>query len=244
MKNIYGELISSLPDVKVSRVFVGAFDVAVTSVRCGFASALREPCGSGRCGGIPAAGKLEGMPVRKLAECVYSDNILEASVGMAAINSAVGFPAESDFSEINAVDVLKERAKGRTLAVIGNFPFAASLKKIAGKLMVFDRNPAEGVFPPEKEAELLGKADVAAISATTLINHSFGEVMSYLKPGAYKLLLGPSTPLTSILFEFGLDAVSGTFVPDVDVLLPYLGQGASYRQLKGKKMLTLFKGEK
>jgi len=148
MKNIYGELISSLPDVKVSRVFVGAFDVAVTSVRCGLASALREPCGSGRCGGIPAAGKLEGMPVRKLAECVYSDNILEASVGMAAINSAVGFPAESDFSEINAVDVLKERAKGRTLAVIGNFPFAASLKKIAGKLMVFDRTPGGGFSPP------------------------------------------------------------------------------------------------
>ena len=68
--------------------------------------------------------------------------------------------------------------------------------------------------------------------------------MSYLKPGAYKLLLGPSTPLTSILFEFGLDAVSGTFVSDKKVLLSYLMQGASYRQLKGKKMLTLFKEEK
>ncbi len=244
MEKLYKRLISSLPEIKVSKVFVGAFDVAVTTVRYGLASALREPCGSGRCRGITESGKLEGMDVKQLAEYIYSDNILEASVGMAAINSAVPFPAENRFIEVNAVDVLRAHAKGKTLAVIGNFPFAATLKKDVERLMVFDTNSAPGILPQEDEAELLCEADVAAISATTLTNHSFADVMSYLKPEAYKLILGPSTPLTDILFEFGLDAVSGTSVSEPAVLLQYLKQGANYRQLKGKKMLTLLKGER
>ena len=241
MGEIYKRLISSLPDAAVEDVFIGAFDVAVTSVRCGIASALRDPCGSGRSGGIPAAGKLEGLPVKQLAEYVYSDNLLEASLGMAAINSALPMLSPDDFCEINAEDVLRKKASGKIMAVIGNFSFAASFKKDVKKLMVFDNNPSPGVFPPEEEANLLGDADVAAITATTLINHSFNELMSYFKPDAYKLLLGPSAPLTDMLFEFGIDAVSGTLVDKPEVLVPYLKQGASYRQLKGKKMLTLFR---
>jgi hypothetical protein len=241
MEKIYKSMISSLPDVRVKDVFVGAFDVAVTSVRCGLASALRSPCGSGGCAGIPGAGKFEGLPVKQLAECVYSDNLLLASVGMAAINSALPLPGESDLREVNAVDVLRERSQGGTLAIIGNFPFSASLRKGVKKLFVFDFNPGPGVLPPADEPKFLPEADVAAISATTLINHSFEEVMSYLRPEAYKLILGPTAPLTDILFEFGLDATSGTFVDKPEILLPYLRQGASYRQLKGKKMLTLLK---
>jgi len=61
------------------------------------------------------------------------------------------------------------------------------------------------------------------------------------RPDAFRLLLGPSTPLSSVLFDAGIDALSGTRVDDPEVVLRSVGQGATFRQIKrggGLRLLT------
>ena len=46
------------------------------------------------------------------------------------------------------------------------------------------------------------------------------------------MLLGPTTPLTSVLFEHGIDVISGSIVTDHDTALLHIRQGANFRELK------------
>jgi uncharacterized protein (DUF4213/DUF364 family) len=52
------------------------------------------------------------------------------------------------------------------------------------------------------------------------------------------MLLGPSTPLSPILFDHGINIISGARVVDEAAVLRTVGQGASFRQVEGVKLLT------
>jgi hypothetical protein len=55
------------------------------------------------------------------------------------------------------------------------------------------------------------------------------------------MLLGPSTPLSPFLFDFGANIISGTRVVDENAVLRTVGQGAAFRQVEGVKLLTFIK---
>jgi len=44
-----------------------------------------------------------------------------------------------------------------------------------------------------------------------------------------------------VLFEWGVDALSGTRVADVGAVLSAVSQGASFRQIPGKRLLTMMR---
>jgi len=237
---VLGDLIETCGNDEVRDVFVGYFDTAVLSRRCGIATTMKVFCG-GRHERIRNAGKFKGMSANELAKFLLSEKILEASIGMAALNSAIPGIAEEKLTEVNASKILAERGRGKTVAVIGNFPFAGKLRKTAKRLFVFDTNPQEGVLPAKEEYRLLPEADVVAITGTSLLNHTFEKVMASIKKGAYKVMLGPSVPLSPVLFDYGIDAVSGTIVEDESLLLSYLRQAASFKELPGKRLVTVFR---
>ena len=83
---------------------------------------------------------------------------------------------------------------------------------------------------------------MVAITGTTLINHTFEELIGLCRPDAFVLVLGPTTPLSPVLFDYGADVISGTLVTDPETVLRYVSQGASFRQIKrskGVKLLTM-----
>ena len=53
------------------------------------------------------------------------------------------------------------------------------------------------------------------------------------------MLLGPSTPLTSVLFDYGVNVLSGVMVTDQDMVVNMISQGASFKQLRGVRLLTM-----
>jgi len=96
----------------------------------------------------------------------------------------------------------------------------------------------------EQAAQVLPQVDVVALTGTSLINHTFDDLIRFCRPDAFVLLLGPSAPLSPVLFEAGVDAVSGTWVTDPELVLRSVGQGATFRQIKragGLRLLTLVK---
>jgi uncharacterized protein (DUF4213/DUF364 family) len=52
-------------------------------------------------------------------------------------------------------------------------------------------------------------------------------------------VLGPSTPLSPLLFDYGVDAISGAVVVDIPAALAAISQGANFRQIPGKRLLTM-----
>jgi len=104
--NILDDLLASLPDedAPVRTVLVGVHWTVVCSRYCGLASTItgHKPHGHEK---VRDVGRLHLKSARELAEYARSDNPLEASLGVAAINSLLEVD-EQNTVEINAADVL------------------------------------------------------------------------------------------------------------------------------------------
>jgi uncharacterized protein (DUF4213/DUF364 family) len=175
---------------------------------------------------------------RILAEMVYSESAMEAAIGMAAVNSLLEVD-ESRCQEINAGDLIAEKGRGKKVAIIGHFPFVPELAKVAGELWVIERNPWEGDRAEAEAEKLIPLADVVGITGTAFTNHTIGPLLNMCKPGAYVVMLGDTAPLSPVLFDYGIDAICGTRVVEPDTVLSCVSQGATFRQVKGIKLLTM-----
>ena len=104
-----------------------------------------------------------------------------------------------------------------------------------------EKNPREGDLGEDAAARILPQADVVALTGTSLTNQTLPDLLALCRPEAFVILLGDSAPLSPILFDYGVDAVSGTRVADVDATLRCISQGANFRQIRGVRRLTLLK---
>ena len=83
------------------------------------------------------------------------------------------------------------------------------------------------------------KSDIVAISATTLINHTLEKLLSYCRKDAFKIMLGPTTPMSDVMFDHGIDVISGAKVIDAEMVLRCISEGATFRQVQGVKLLSM-----
>ena len=238
--SILDDLLLNLgPDAPVRSVLVGAHWTAVCSRHCGLASTLtgEKPHGHER---VREVGRLHLKTALELVELARSDNLLEASIGVAAINSLIEVEQEH-VSESNARDVLIEQGRGRVVALVGHFPFIPELRPLTKDLWVIERRPIEGEFPAEAAASLIPQADVIAITGTALINHSLEGLLALCRPSSFVTVVGPSTPLSPVLFGYGVAMLSGVWVVDEEAALRTISQGATFQQVEGVRLVVLSK---
>jgi uncharacterized protein len=216
--------------------------VSLAGVTCaGLASTLGNGGeGHARRAGAPVAraGKLLDLPVQDLAALARSDSSLEVSVGLATLNALL----EVDTSlclELNAADLLLERGAGRRVAVVGHFPFVSQLRAVAATLCVLELDPGPGDRPATEAPQWLPQADVIALTGSSLLNRTFGALIGLCRQDAFVVMLGATTPLSPIFFRYGVDAVSGTQVTDIKGARAAVSQGATYRQIPGRRQLTM-----
>jgi len=245
--SITDELLAALPgDASVQKVLVGAFWTAVVveragQRRCGLASTLRSD--DHHYGGhhpVRHAGRLTEYSALELAALIRSDSLTEASIGMATINALLEVDKAACL-EVNAEEVIRKLGAGRRVAVVGHFPFIPRLRSAVGQLWVLELRPGAEDLPARVASQIIPEADVVAITGTTLINRTFEGLMALCRSEAYVLLLGPSTPLSPVLFDRGVDLLSGTLVDDVEGVLRLVGQGATFRQIRhhGVRLVTM-----
>jgi uncharacterized protein (DUF4213/DUF364 family) len=232
-------------DAPVREAVVGAFWTAVVldfnPPRCGLASTLRPATHPGS-PPVPHAGRLLEHSGQQLAAWLRSSSALEASIGMAAFNALLQVD-EATCSEVNAEQVILERGTGRRVAIVGHFPFHERVRRAARESWVLELHQHPGDLPAERAAEILPQADVIALTGTSLINHTFDGLIRLCRPDAFVILLGGSAPLTPVLFERRVDAVAGTRVVDVSAAVRSVGQGATFPQIRGKRLLNMERGK-
>lgn len=236
--SIVNDLLQRLPeDAEVRSVLVGAHWTAVCSRHCGLASTViaDKPHGHAR---VREVGRLHLKTAHELAEYARSEDPLEASIGVAAINSLIEADPKCAV-ELNAADVLAEKGRGRKVALVGHFPFIPALRRAAAELWVLEQHPSEGEYPADMADKLLPLADVVAITGTALINHTLDHLMALARAEALILVLGPSTPLSSVLLDHGASLLSGAVVADEAAALRTIAQGAVLPQVEGLRLLTI-----
>jgi len=242
------DLLATLPDGLVRDVRVGAFWTGVivevaNQTQCGLASTLRVE--GHHHGGGPAvgeAGRLMERSARELAELARSDSLMEASIGMATVNALL--PKQEDqWVDLNAEDVIARHAAGKQVALVGHFPFIPRLRERVGKLWVLELRPQGDDLPADAAQDVIPQADVLAITGTTLINRTFEGLMALRRPEAMVLVLGPSTPLSPVLFDHGVDLLSGSVIEDIESVVRAVSQGANFRQIhkQGVRLVTMKK---
>lgn len=186
------------------------------------------------------AGKLVGTMGSELAAWMRSASLTERSIGFAALNALIQ-PELSRCVPKNAETLILERGAGKHVVIVGHFPFVPRVREIAGACSVLELNPGPGDLPASAATEVLPKADVVAITGMSLVNGTFEELVALCNPRAFAVLLGATTPLTPVLFDYGIDAISGTMVDDIILATAAVSQGANFRQIGGKRLLTMLK---
>ena len=241
---VFDDLFSVLDmDAGVRDIRQGVFHTAVLTRNCGLASTLSRDALKQKKHSAPLVaepGFLLEWSAGELAMLACSESLTEAAIGMATINSLLDID-EKRCVELNAGDLIAERGKDKTIAIVGHFPFITGLREIAGELLVIEKNPEEGDHSEGEAADLIPLADVVGITGTSLTNHTFESIVNMCSPGAYVVLLGDSTPLSPVLFDHGVDAISGTKVVDDELVLRCVSQGATFRQIKGRRLLTMLR---
>jgi uncharacterized protein (DUF4213/DUF364 family) len=212
-------------DCDAKRVAVGLHWTAVESRFVGMAHTYKAQ----ESAEIAGAGELAGQSALELAARLKSDAPLEASLGLAALNSLI----EPTGRRANALEIILDKAPGKTVTIIGRFPFNPQVIAAAGKVNVLEIEPQEGELPASVAPEVIPRSDIAVITATAIINKTISGLLEHSKD-TFTIVLGPSTPMNDVLFDYGADVVAGVKVVESPALFSGITQGIkAFKNLPG-----------
>ncbi|MCK4666650.1 DUF364 domain-containing protein [Candidatus Dependentiae bacterium] len=237
IKSLLTKLIDETEDAPIENVFIGLYSIYVKGVRVGLSSTMHQFVKH-----LPVEDleNLEAKSTKELAQYIFSNRILEATLGMAAINSSIKMD-EKYFVEKNAFDIIHDKSIGKKVAVFGDFPFVKKLKPISEELFLFEKKEGSEYLREDDMPSILPKADLVVISGTTIFNHTFIDILKNCSDSSFKIILGPSTPLTTVLFDYGIDVISGVMVSDEDKVFKYISRAAPFKYIKGKTFICMIK---
>ena len=165
-----------------------------------------------------------------------------ASIGMAAINSLIDIDEAKCVKE-NAFDVLARKGRGKNIAIVGHFPWIPELRKVARKLWVIEQRPGEGDLPVEAAEDILPQADVVGITGSSFINHTVGRLLD-LSKNSFIVMIGPTSPLSPVLFDYGVDVIAGIKVVEPKKAIHSISEGAIFSQVRGVRLIIMRRSTK
>ena len=190
---------------------------------------------------MAGAGELVGRDARELAAGAASAFPLARSVGLAALNALLPEP-QGRVTERNAGELAAELGAGKTVGVVGWFPFIPALRQIAARVEIFEKDPETGCALTPECAARLGTCDGLCVTASALVNRTLDGLLAAARPGAWKLLVGPSAPLCRETLELGFAAVCGARVTDLPAVVRVIQEGGCFQQIRrtsGVRLLNL-----
>lgn len=246
MRDLFQALRASLPrNARTIDLAVGLHWTAVVTERdgrrqCGMASTTVGRHPHGEANDVDGAGHLKNRSPEELAELVHSSSPTERGVGLAAINALLVHQKEA-WQETNAAEIIARKGRDGSVALVGHFPFIPYVRERVGQLFVIEQEPLPGELTSHAGREVLPACSVVAVTAMTLVNRTFGDLMSAVAPETFVLLLGPSSPMSTVCFDHGIDLVAGTEVVDIPAVMQAVREGANYRQIHrlGTRLVTL-----
>lgn len=190
-------------------------------------------------GEIGHLGTIDKLSVEEIFKWTDSHRGIERSFGVAALNGAVPLNGKKYFIG-NALHIAAELGKGKVVTTVGHFPHTDLIKKNASEFYVLEKRPQEGDCPAEDACKIIPNSDVVAITGVTCLNDTLEPLLKFKKPGSVVIIVGPSVPLSSVLFDFGVDILGGAWVEDEEAVYRKVLQGGSPRLMKEHLKTVLY----
>lgn len=233
------ELIRTTPPVPVADIVVGARWVAVET-ESGFGLAAM-PMLSGAAPQTPETSLVDrdwiGRDLRDLAALARSFAGSHRAIGCAAINA--GLPAPDPALRRGEEDGLMLPAEasvaGTRVVVVGRFP------KLPEKLphaLVLEKTPGPDDLPAEAAGTVVPGSDHLVITASAWSNGTLAELVR-LASRASVTLVGPGTPLSPALHDYGISRLAGFVAEDRQAIKRIVAEGGGVKLFKpyGKQVV-------
>lgn len=184
-----------------------------------------------------------GLSARSFIEKIDFNNFLHRSILLALINA---FNSRSELvraaPQYKAHHIAYDLPADSKIAVIGRFPFVHSFveSRHFSTVAVFELNPQAGEFGVD-DYHTLKDFDLVLITAMTLANNTFDDVMSFIPTSTKVILLGPTSPMLPELLKHGVSVIAGAVVVDGENLKLCLSAGKSFRSSTGLKYCSISK---
>jgi len=187
---------------------------------------------------------LIGAPLREAAACIKSWNFVEASVGVAAINAYYNNPevarkngvefSDSKWTEDRIFDpfiMSQNEIKNKKVAVVGHFPYLENLFDPICDLSIIEWEPQDGDYPISAYEYLLPECDYVYLTCRCVIDKTLPRILELSKNAKRITMVGPGTPLAPVLFDYGIDDLSGFMIKD---------QPSAFRIVSGAEKVVIY----
>jgi len=218
-ERLYRDLALGVAEDQVRRIVCGPRWIMVEGPSgAGLASLPRHPKEL-----LPRLPQFGRASLRHLAQLACSWDPLEMALGIAAINAHYN---RFDLNGRAGNGVKTFRGLPGQVVVIGAFP---GVDDILPRRAVIEADPKPGEFPVFAMDALLPGCAATVVNASALINHSLPRIvrLAHNRPIA---LIGPATPLTPRLHDYGITVLGGLVVNDPDGLAAAIRAGALQRE--------------
>lgn len=182
-----------------------------------------------------------GTDVGEFIKLFDSSDVLLNALGTSAINACVNDGNYESGDVMEAVSLSEDDVMG----MIGYFdPMVMKIKKQVKALYIFEKEKTLTTWPqkvlsPDEIPQMLPKCNVLLISATTVMNKTFDDILKYANTKRI-ILLGPSTPMLPEAFP-EVKVFGGTTV-NVEALKTIAHGGGTrnlYKAHVGKKVILV-----
>ncbi len=223
--------------VKDVRIGFGYTLVELEGGVCGLAYSFTKELNIQTCTVLDEAGSLVGKRASFLLEKIFSYNLLDSALALACANAILN----SGVSEKD-IDVVGLIEPEDSVVMIGYFsPLIEPIKKKTDDFKICERSFREGTLPDYAAYFELKKADVALITATSIINKTIDSLLELAKNARIKAIIGPSTPMDKRIFEGKATHLCGSVVVDIELAKRVVSEAGGTRKLKPatKKMCVV-----
>jgi len=228
-ERLYRVSLPAARETSVGQVTIGLGYVAVRTADGGLGLCYtmidRRAC----CTQVRSFHDFDGCPAIELLDYARSGDTLERSMGIAlvnALNEPRAAAMEHDSGERTGIIAQLRIGAGTKVAMVGYFgPVIARMKKVGAEISVLDRDHRMG-----DEAHFLRDLatwpDILVLTATTMIDDSFGLFLDHVGGSTRVAVMGPSTPMIPDVYaDLPVHMLAGMVARDKDRALAAVRQG-------------------
>ncbi len=229
-EKIYEKVINKARKLEITdiRIGLGYTLIELNKSMCGISYSFIKEINTQTCTAVEYAGDMIGKRADYLIEKIFSYNLLDAALAIAAANAILNRESDSiDFDIIEPID------KDKSVVMIGYFgPLIKTIRDRAKKFVVCDRSWKADGLPDYASFFELQKCDIALISATTLINKTIDNLLD-VTTAETVAILGPSCLMDKEIFaNTNATHLCGSYITDIERAKTIISQGGGTQKLK------------
>ena len=223
--------------IKDVRIGFGYTLVELEDDLCGLAYSFTKELNVQTCTVLDEAGSLVGKRASFLIEKIFSYNLLDSALALACANAILN--SDVDEGDTDVVDLVKPKD---SVVMIGYFsPLIDPIKRKTENFKICERSYRDGTLPDYATYFELERADVALITATSIINKTIDGLLDRARNARVVAIIGPSTPMDKRIFEGKATHLCGSVVTDIGLAKRVVSEVGGTRKLKPatKKMCVV-----